>query len=235
MYLRRYLATVLNGIVDVHSKSAKMAQYVQEGIKAASCVKQRGELINEVDNLSREELAQMVEFVIPYMRSAEYNLSPEDLSFMAGNPNQFDGRNVDFRIARDVQMKIDELENNKLALQSGDAEYSSEDKSEYQAKRQKPNGEETPVEREIKKIDRMLYLLNELNCTSSSDLCRTVSVGGPYMSAQKESIYSLPFGGRKTKINKKRKPILKRKQTKRVQRKQTKRAPKKPRKKQTRK
>jgi len=244
MYLRRYLARVLNGIVDIHSRSVNVAQEVKEGIKAANCVKQSGELINEVANLSREELAEMVGHVIPYMRSAEYNLSSEDLSFMAGGvPIQpFDGKNVAFQIARLVQKKESIVTNDRDALQEmkdGDVNDSNQyEDDDYSRKRHKPNDEETPIDREIKKIDRMLYLLNELNCTSSSDLCRTHSESDATKKVGTTIFRTFSTkGGRKTKKNKnkKRKPIPKRNQTRRVQRKQTKRAPKKLRKKQTRK
>ena len=222
LYLRRYLATVLNEIVNVHSQSKKLVKDVQKGVEAANCVNQSRELINEVENLTREELREMVGFVIPYMRSAEYNLSPEDLSFMAGVPvPQFDGKNVAFQIARLAQRKTDIIQNDKHALEeikNGDMSDSNQNEDDYLRKRPRPNGEETPIESEIKKIDRMLYLLNELNCTFSSDICRIQSQSDATKKSEQTIFRTFSTkGGKKSKRTKKRKPVIRRKQTKRLQ------------------
>lgn len=239
-YLRQYLATVLNSIVDVHNNSLKLGKEMVEGMACANKLNDMQTLETKIGELTSKELNDIVRHVIPYMRSAEYNLSQEDLSFMAGNPDPFDGDNLEFRLARNVQNAIGLLENDKLFLEEEYGEYNSDDENNEntapQGKRQKTKHVPPNVDKVMKHIDHMLYLLNELNCTSCK-LQRTQSQSDAFtkQGTDKEpTSYSQP-GGKKSKRTKKRKQAIRRKQTRRVQRKQTKRVQKNRRKKQTKK
>jgi hypothetical protein len=235
-YLRQYLATVLNGIVNVHNNSIKTGEDFAEGIECANQLNNMQTLEAKIGELTSQELTEMVKHVIPYMRSAEYNLSSEDLSFMAGNPNPFDGSNLEFRMARNVQDAINRLENNRghlIELKEDEGDDNSE-RDFYPRKKQKTEH----IDNQLKHFDIMLYLLNELNCTSSSQICRNQSLQLGYVPQNNSQLTrrkSFNFGGKKSKRTKKRKPVIRRKQTRRMQRKQTKRVQKKLRKKQTKK
>jgi hypothetical protein len=237
-YLRQYLATVLNGIVDVHKQSLKLGKDMVEGMSCANKLNTMQQLETNIGNLTSKELNDIVRHVIPYMRSAEYNLSQEDLSFMAGNPDPFDSSNLEFRLARKVQNAIELLENDKLFLEEEYGSDSDDDANEQIIKRQKTSHfSDNNADKVLRHINRMLYLLNELDC-SSCGLQRIHSYTSAYPT-QKSNVkeptsFSQP-GGKKSKRTKKRKPVIRRKQTKRVQRKQTKRLQKKLRKKQTKK
>ena len=237
-YLRQYLATVLNGIVDVHNQSLKLGKDMVEGMACANQLNDMQQLENNIGNLTREELNDIVRHVIPYMRSAVYNLSQEDLSFMAGNPDPFDGSNLEFRMARNVQNAIDLLENDKLFLEEEYGEYDNDESAELQSsKKLKKAHLPDNVDKVMKHIDHMLYLLNELNC-SSCGVRRSKTMTDLPQSSTKPLLLrskSINFGGKKSKRIQKRKPVIRRKQTRRMQRKQTKRVQKKLRKKQTKK
>jgi len=238
IYLRQYLVTVLNGIVDVHEKSLKLGKDMIEGMACANELNTMQQLENNIGSLTREELNNLVRYVIPYMRNAEYNLSLEDLSFMAGNQNPFDGSNLEFRMARNVQRAIDLLENDKSFLEEeygSDSDDDANEPNEHIQKKQKTSYfSDRNADKVMKHINRMLYLLNELNCKSCK-LQRTQSDTSAYKVNTSDKTSSLPFGGKKSKRTQKRKHVIRRKQTKRVQRKQTKRLQKNRRKKQTKK
>jgi hypothetical protein len=237
-YLRQYLATVLNGIVDVHNNSMKMGDELYEGMSCANQLNAMQTLEDNIGSLTSQELNDLVRHVIPYMRSSEYNLSLDDLSFMAGNPMPFDRGNLEFRMARNVQNAIDLLENDKLFLEEEYGEYDNDESAELQSsKKLKKAHLPDNVDKVMKHIDHMLYLLNELNC-SSCGVRRSKTMTDLPKSNTKPLLLrskSFNFGGKKSKRNQQRKPVIRRKQTKRVQRKQTKRLQKNRRKKQTKK
>jgi hypothetical protein len=204
-YLRKYLAKILNEIVNARQAVQQAAKDAKEGVKCSNVNNDIQELKTDVAVLTRDELAQMVEFVIPYMRSAEYNLSPEDLSFLAGvkpiHCSFVNSKSVD-NLNKEIVQKMSSYENTYLGRESiqykllkelNDTMYRTPDVTSSQG-----NEYESP---RIKRI-----------CTRSNS-----------------------FGGKKSKRTQKRKPVIRRKQTKRVQRKQTKRVQKNRRKKQTKK
>jgi hypothetical protein len=208
--LRQYLAIILNGILNAHKDVQNIANDVGNGIMCANKLNDIQTLKNEVADLSRDELAQMVEFVIPYMRSAEYNLSPEDLSFMAGVGNISSVVNSD---------SIDKI---NLIITKKMCDYNSND-IRFKL---------------LQDLSDTMYRTPEV--TQSQDNYENICKRSVYENELKraitdDSIFKYKNGGKKSKRTKKRKPVIRRKQTKRVQRKQTKRLQKKLRKKQTKK